>query len=250
MSGLDRFALALSWPAGQQDSTPTEGSARPPRSARASLAPIKNGVKLAIEGEKLAAMPLDPAGIGAALGALDVEGKLDVEAEQVDLFASSPLFAGDRVLQPVRGAGRPPGARNKTTEEWKAFWLRHYRSPLLFLGDLISANPFQLHAAIRAADGAAGVEREISVMDVINLQRGAAADVAPFVHRKQPIAIDAGDDKSVPLIAMFQLDPASLQHAIAQAAENAGELALVPAPLEGEVAAAKSQPQGEGGASA
>lgn len=225
--------------------------ARPPRTAFARVAAIKNGWKLPndrVEGVNLAeGLPLDPGGIAASLDALGVEGRIDHGQEQVDLFASSPLFASTegQALRPVRGAGRPPGALNKTTDDWRAYWLRHYRSPLLLLGDLITADPFKLHKAIRDADVRAGVEREVSVMDVIALQRGAATDIAPYVHRKQPIAIDGGEDKALPLIVMATLDPSQMRSAIAQAAEMAGDLQLVPALLEGEVAAEKSQNVGD-----
>jgi hypothetical protein len=199
--------------------------------------------------EKLAAMPLDPAGLSAAVGSMVDDNRVDWEAEQAELFASAPLAAsGD--YKPAKRMGRPPGALNKTTDEWRAYFLRHYRSPLFFLGDLIAADPFALHAAIVDADQGAGLERSVSVLAVINAQRAAAEALAPYVHRKQPIAIDAGEDKSVPLIQMVQVGADGLAALFPQRAGIAQEFDAMPAADGDEVASAKSPAGDEGGPSA
>lgn len=192
-----------------------------------------------------AAAPRTPDGLEAALASLEPDARLEAEAESGDLFAGSPLH-GRADLRPVRGRGRPPGSLNKTTDEWRAYFLRHYRSPLLTLGDLIAADPLALHGAIVAADQAVGGKGEVSLLAVLQLQLGAATALAPYVHRKQPIAIDAGEDKDVPLIAQFILDAASLARAQRPAA-GAPVVDVEPVAETAEVAGQKSQnPGGDG----
>jgi hypothetical protein len=161
-------------------------------------------------------MPLDPKGMAAAVEAVS----------QGDLFADAPLFAGGQVKRP---GGRPPGAMNKTTKDWVSFMRAHYRSPLLFLADTMSANTFDLAEAIRRHDRAAGVKREVSVLDVLAVQRSAAENLAPYLHRKQPIAVDGGEDKPLPTILQVTLG-----------AGLAGQSAVAEALIPLEVAAEKS----------
>lgn len=193
------------------------------------------------------APPLDPSGIAPALASLEAERRLDPGREQDELFASSPLFASSAALRPVRGRGRPPGAQNKTTDEWRAYFLRSYRSPMFALGDLVASDPIALLEAIRKADGDDG--RAVSLLDVLNLQRACASDLMAYLHRKQPIAIDGGEDKQMPLIAQFVLDAGTAMQIWgggAQSVEAEAESAFVVQSDEGEVAAAKSQHPGEG----
>lgn len=206
---------------------------------------LNKGSKLALNSENLADMPRSGEGIAAALNALDVEGKLDVEEEAQDLFDTSPLLAAQPTLAPVRARGRKPGSLNRTTDEWRNYWLRHYRSPLLWLGDLITADPFALHQAIRAADGNEEGARRVSLLDVINLQRGAAEALAPYLHRKQPIAIDGGEDKQLPVIQQLIVGADAVARIFPQRTENADDLAYTPV----EVADAKSHDDDEGGVS-
>lgn len=235
--------------AGQAGQTCCEVARQPRLLAATSFGPLKNGAILAEEAKNGQSAPpsLDPAGIGAALDALDVEGRIDFEAEQVELFESSPLFAAKgakATLAPVRARGRPPGSLNKTTDDWRNFFLRHNRSPLFWLGDLVASNPVELLKLVRDVDGEDG--RAISLLDVIALQRGAAEALAPYLHRKQPIAIDAGEDKPLPLFQLVQVMPGAIG---AQVAGNAGEIGAAFEVVGNEVAQAKSHDGDEAGLS-
>jgi hypothetical protein len=165
--------------------------------------------------------PLDPKGMAAAVEA----------ALQPDLFEGSPLFGGGQVKRP---GGRPPGAVNKTTAAWRDFMLANYRSPLLFLADTMSADTFELADRIRETDRAKGVKREVSVLDVLAIQRSAAESLAPYLHRKQPIAVDAGEDKPLPTILQVTLG-----------AGAAGQAAVAEALIPLEVAGEKSHGNGD-----
>ena len=101
-----------------------------------------------------------------------------------------------------RGRGRPAGSRNRSTQEWSRFVLSRYRSPLIGLAEIASATPHELQAALggppRAAgavglDGGAAAPGEgITLAECLRLIMQAQASLAPYLHQKQPLAIDAG----------------------------------------------------------
>lgn len=86
-----------------------------------------------------------------------------------------------------RGAGRPPGARNKRTEEWIAY-LRHKgysKPPLEVLAELYSATEAELVK-----------DHKVKPEDAAKLRRDCAVAAAPYWHQKQPMAVSV-DAKGV-----------------------------------------------------
>lgn len=126
------------------------------------------------QGSLFGAMPPDPDGVG-------------------ELAEAGP---GER-----RGRGRPVGSRNRSTQDWSRFILSRYRSPLIGLAEIASATPAELQAALGGpprppvAEGA-GAEGDggggISLQACLSLIMQAQASLAPYLHQKQPLAIDAG----------------------------------------------------------
>lgn len=169
------------------------------------------------------APPLDTNGLKVALAEAAAADDAAFAAEQADLFAGSALAT----VVAKRPAHRPPGAQNHSTKAWRDWFLRQYRSPILALADLYSADPIQLLEAIRAKD--ATLERSVSLHAVLQLQRDAAVAVLPYVHRKQPLAIDGGEDKPLPSINFVTVAGAQLV-----AAEAGGF--VVEGPVVAEVA--------------
>lgn len=94
-----------------------------------------------------------------------------------------------------RGRGRPVGSRNRSTTEWSRFILSRYRSPLIGLAEIASATPAELQAALGGPPVAAGEGEAgggISLQACLSLIMQAQASLAPYLHQKQPLAIDAG----------------------------------------------------------
>lgn len=133
---------------------------------------------------------------------------------QDDMFeADAPL-----PMPPAKGTsgakgGRPAGARNRTTEEWRRFLLGKYRSPLVFLLEAYSRTPAELaeqlqlykfhegklvtqpiiDAAGRVMLDESGHELRQPVLatgDAAAIQVQAAIAALPYLHQKLPMALD------------------------------------------------------------
>ena len=88
----------------------------------------------------------------------------------------------------ARGPGRPPGSRNKRTQEMADYLMSRYRSPLVILCETYS-RPVALLAA----------ELSCSLADAFDFQLKAAKEVALYVHQKMPVAIDVDADGVISL---------------------------------------------------
>lgn len=86
-----------------------------------------------------------------------------------------------------RGPGRPPGAKNKSTEAWAGYILSRYASPLQALAETYS-RPVQDLAAELGCDK----------LDAFRIQQQAAQALAPYIHKKQPVAVE-GDSGLIQL---------------------------------------------------
>lgn len=79
-----------------------------------------------------------------------------------------------------RGRGRPPGSRNRATQEMVDYLAaKGYGMPLERLAQIYSADPVLLAAELGLTRG-----------DAIDLICKAASAALPYVHRKQPVAVD------------------------------------------------------------
>lgn len=124
--------------------------------------------------------------------------------ETSDLFslADVPVATPDtssKELQPSfeetqssRKAGRPKGAKNKSTKEWVEYFMTTVKeSPLIALGRLYAQDTVQLARKLQC-------KRE----DAMKMQISAAVAVLPYVHQKQPLAIETTSEE-LPTINIF-----------------------------------------------
>lgn len=112
---------------------------------------------------------------------------------QPDLFASDQVGYEAALPSLERtGPGRRPGSLNKKTLAVKAmFAAKGYRDPLLFLGEMYSADPVALRGLLNLHEG----EAKSSLLEVLQFQRACAAEVAPYIHGKMPMRIDISDER-------------------------------------------------------
>ncbi len=124
----------------------------------------------------------DKEGLNAALTeAMDQVGEMAPEekAEQLALLPL-PLDEDEQATEADRrGPGRPAGSRNKRTEAWTSFLLSNYRSPLEALAQIVAARVEDLAARL-----------DCKRVEAFKLQIMAAKELAPYLHQKQPVALD------------------------------------------------------------
>lgn len=85
-------------------------------------------------------------------------------------------------------AGRPPGARNRRSEEVAQWIVDHIGDPLVMLAQV---------AVIPAEELAAAAS--CTVLEAMVEKRLAAIAVLPFLHRRQPLAVDVSNHRVVHL---------------------------------------------------
>lgn len=148
-------------------------------------------------------------GLVAALEALGARGELPAADQQPALFEEADA---DLPVRPARSAkgGRPQGARNRSTKEWMEFLLSRYRSPLVGLAEIYSRPVSELAQAF-----------DCDLLEAGKLQVAAMQALLPYVHQKQPVAIEAaGKTRGVLVIELGEPDG------------GAGELSIPLAPTE------------------
>jgi hypothetical protein len=171
------------------------------------------------------------------------------EAEELDLFGDNPAAGspiegsalqlgmhGEAAVRPVR-RGRPPGARNLTTEATKRFLLARYRHPLLGLFDVASTSPAEL-AKLLAPQGSTVTREDLQM--AWRLWLDCCKEAAEYVTPKEPRALTITPG-SAPLMSMnLAVDQLTLQGITANQALQLGipESAIKSAlsdPIGGEV---------------
>lgn len=99
------------------------------------------------------------------------------EAEQLDLLGMpEPRFS---VVERKPGPGRPPGSRNRRTEAWAQYLLARYASPLEVLAQIATSSVEELHKRLGC-----------SPLEALQEKRLAALGLLPYLHQRQPIAVD------------------------------------------------------------
>lgn len=130
----------------------------------------------------------------------------DMDAEQLALLPlrnnDQGKEAAERKSLSGRGAGRPPGAKNKSTKAWTNYLLKKYPSPLEGLASIAFRPLPDLVAELMEMTGASAnskghYERYV---EMLKIQMGAMKELAPYLHQKQPMAIQGAENGLVNLI--------------------------------------------------
>lgn len=147
-----------------------------------------------------------------------------VDGEQLALLPL-PLCQGEQKPagansgSPHRGAGRPPGAKNKSTEIWTEFLLSRYSSPLMGLAEIYSRSIADLARELGFITETRVLKPE-QALELLKLQVSCMEKLAPYVHKKQPMAIDTGEGGLIQLV----INTGAPQNQVAPAAINSLEI--------------------------
>lgn len=162
-------------------------------------------------------------GILTALALVGAAGRLgDIdEAEQAEMFAmdaaAPSMVPGRAVARSGDKGGRPVGARNKSTEAWRALFLTKFRHPMMVLGELTARSPEQLARDLGLymyhegkpvlipvvdaegnpvlQDGEPLREHAPATGEAAKLQKDAAIALLPYLGQKLPMAVEVTPPK-------------------------------------------------------
>lgn len=122
-------------------------------------------------------------GVGAAVAAVGVAGVppggAPVEQPQLFTLKGAPVESGAAKEARARGAGRPPGARNKRTREWAEYIQRRYGDPREALAAIMVTPIEQLAREL-------GCKR----VEAFAEWRACVRELLPYVAQKLPIEVD------------------------------------------------------------
>lgn len=140
-------------------------------------------------------------GLRTALAELGVGTGPEPSEAQDDLFQTEAPLPLSPAQSGPKG-GRPKGARNKRTEEWVNHILSRYRSPLIGLAEIAARPVRQLAVELEmyarspstglvlyGGDGQP-VLRSDALLEVLKIQKAAMAELAPYLHQRQPQAVE------------------------------------------------------------
>lgn len=144
------------------------------------------------------------AGLASAVASLVEEAgpMLFADPEQVELALGDGPRDGHRIRMAVdevrrRGVGRPRGATNKRTGKMRDYLASRYRHPLETLAEMQAQTPELLAAQLNCTK-----------LEAAALIKSAAAELAPYMESKMPVAVTGNLDGHMTLI--MQSGPAPI----------------------------------------
>jgi hypothetical protein len=131
----------------------------------------------------------EPKGTKAAVDQLMQDAQLPATGEQLGLLDPvAPAGEVPRVVLDGARRGRPAGSRNRRTQEIVDYLTAKYPLPLEGLLRLAAMSIDEIRAELGCSALEAGQER-----------RHALVAVLPYIHQRQPIAVDVTNHKMVHL---------------------------------------------------
>lgn len=122
-------------------------------------------------------------GLSRAVEQAGAEGEDVVRVGQMALFPAEglddlPEGEAERRRALKGGPGRPKGALNKRTNDWKAYILARYRHPMEFLAETISRSAHDLAR-----------ELDCKPAEAHAVQARCAAELLPYLEGKAPVQL-------------------------------------------------------------
>lgn len=145
-------------------------------------------------------------GMGAAVESVVDTQDLPPNVLHGEQMALLPLGDPDRGAQKnagefdtQRGVGRPAGSKNKVTKAWQDYLLSQYTSPLEVLASTMTRSVQDLAKALGyikyASDGVTMIRNPSpdELRECLKIQLSCAKELAPYLHQKQPQAVELGE---------------------------------------------------------
>lgn len=123
----------------------------------------------------------------------NADGVAFVSAGQLDMLRDDKGRLPPDALRIVRqrtGPGRRPGSRNKANAQVAKWFIQKYGDPLDVLGELMMMPPDVLYEQMVLAQGGEAKNKRITGRDVFDLKMRATVDALPYIHGKQPLAVN------------------------------------------------------------
>jgi hypothetical protein len=115
------------------------------------------------------------------------------DPEQLDLLRDDHGNLPKDALRRVRaakGRGRPKGAKNRKSQQLAKYFIEKYGDPLDALGEIINTPIDLIYEQMVLAQGGEFKNKRVTGRDALEFRQRAIMDVMPYIHGKQPIAID------------------------------------------------------------
>lgn len=140
-------------------------------------------------------------GLATVLTLLGARGDAGVDDQaQIEMLEADAAMPG--ALPPVEAksgpqGGRPKGARNKSTEAWRALFLSKFRHPMMVLGELTSRTPeelardlklYKFHEGRLVLDALGNPV--LATGEAAKMRQDAAIALLPYLGQKLPMAIE------------------------------------------------------------
>lgn len=158
-----------------------------------------------------------------------------------------------RQLRAQQGRGRPRGARNKRNEKIAKWFIAQYGDPLVALGEIMNTPVDVIYEQMILAQGGEQKGKRVTGRDAMEFRKSAILDVLPYIHGKQPIAVDFTGKADAVIFIPGLNAPAGFTHdQLRDATEKLGVEAIEAAGIrldDGSLLAAPSSfgDDGEGG---
>jgi hypothetical protein len=107
------------------------------------------------------------------------------EARQLALLPEDADVA-EAEIERARGPGRPSGAVNRATRQMRDYILKNFSDPAVGLA--VTGLRSGLQASLEAAIAIAGT-LGCKPIEALDLMRKCSVDLMPYVHSKQPLAV-------------------------------------------------------------
>lgn len=124
--------------------------------------------------------------------------------EQLDWLDDAPAGPMPTAVPAKSGplGGRPKGARNRSTEDWRRMLLGRYQSPLVACLELAARTPRQIaeeyglyHRVVVGSGEGARVAEHLDIHAAARIRQEAIVAALPYLHQKQPLAVEHVSEK-------------------------------------------------------